>query len=87
MKSGYKMIKEQLMQLQVENEFYRNNFRELVQVPAARKMRYYLKHYDKKLPKLESQVHEKSNLIEYWKQWYGKSAEKWGVMERRLLDT
>lgn len=53
----------------MEIEFYRNNFKELTKVTSERKIRYYEQFYDAELPQLQKQLHEKENLIKYWKNW------------------
>ncbi len=53
----------------IEVEFYRENFKELSKVTAERKIQFYGQYYQEILPTLEKKLHEKQNLIAYWKHW------------------
>lgn len=66
-------------------DFYRNNFKELSRVTTERKIQYYDEYYEEILPRLEKKLHEKENLIHYWKNWHAVHKNSLNFDERRVL--
>jgi hypothetical protein len=72
-----------MQQYRVEVDFYRSNFKELTKVTTERKIRYYDESYTEILPRLDRLMHERGQVVAYWKQWYDQHRDMYS--ERRML--
>ena len=61
--------------VKVENDFYRDNFKELTKVSTERKIKYYTEDYRETLPNVESKLDKRNAMIAYWKQWQSSVAQ------------